>query len=217
MLSASPLRCGRAAVRRLAVASVLVCAACDGAGGKGGGGKGAASPTATPTYAGAAKIAEAQRQAAAGRLADASDTLAEGLRELEEASPLRIENLTFVEAAVGYGIYKPRASPVFESGEPMLVYLEPVGMSRKREGELYGIDIVYDLVTYNSQGVEGDRMVDFLRVETPSRRANRELYALLKLHAIPYPPGDYVLEVIVRDKVGGETAAKRIPFRIERK
>ena len=179
-------------------------------------GGGAATPTPVPTYPGAAALADAQRQAAGGQLADASDSLAEALRQVEEASPLRIENLVIAEAAVGYGLYKERSSPSFQPGEPIFLYMEPYGMARKREGDLYGIELVFDVAVIDGAGAELERKKDFLKLEVPSRRPNREIYATMKLHFGNYPPGSYVIEVVAHDKVGGEDAVQRIPFRIER-
>lgn len=201
-------------MRALAAACVLACAACTQSGNGGGA---AASPTPAPTYPGAAQLASAQQHAAAGRLADASTELREALRLVEEASALRIENFVFADSLpVGYGVYKPRGSSSFKPAEPMILYFEPVGMSRQKQGDLWGADLDFDAVVLNSDGSGSQQQPSLLQLQVPSRQPNRELYGTMRLHFGAFPEGSYFIQVTAKDKVGGETATARLPFTIEK-
>lgn len=174
-----------------------------------------ATPTPAPVFPGSASLSRAQALAARGKLAEAADALSEAQRELDEAAPLRIQNLTVVEGAVrGYGLYEPKPDGVVVAGAPLVVYFEPAGMARQREGELWKMNLVADVAVLDAAGDRIVSQTDFLRSAVTSRRPNRELQFTLRLDIEGAPAGDYLVEVTLRDLLGKEQAVERVPFKI---
>lgn len=60
--------------------------------------------------------------------ADALDDAYAAYMDAWDAAPLSVRKAVFVDdAALGYGLYVERESNAFDAGEPLVVYLEPVG------------------------------------------------------------------------------------------
>lgn len=165
-------------------------------------------------FPGAVEMERARAAAEEGRLATASDELAEALRLVEEAGPLRIKNLTLVEEGVrGYGLYRPKTDPV-APGRPILLYFEPGGMVHGREGDRWTIDVVSDLAILDPGGTVLQKEENFLATSVESLRPNREIHFTLRLDTPGIQEGDYVVEVTLRDRIGKKSAAERIPVKV---
>lgn len=205
------------ALAAVALLGMAAFAACES--GKTGGAT--ATPAQTAAFPGAAEMERARAAASEGRLATASDELAEALRLVEEAGPLRIRNLTLVEEGVrGYGLYHPKTDPV-APGRPILLYFEPAGMMHGREGspageggERWTIDVVADLAILDPGGTVLQKEENFLATSVESLRPNRELHFTLRLDTQGIQEGDYIAEVTLRDRIGKKTAVERIPIKV---
>ena len=186
----------------------------------------AASPTPTPaapTFPGSRTLEKAQKEAAANNMGTAVDTLAEALRELEEAAPLRILSLRVVQTpTAGYGLWTelPGKAISLSKKDPLILYFEPSGFSRKKNGDVWSSDMIADVALYAPQlGPEPFlKQTDFVGSKLDSHRPNRELFYVMTLK-IDFtgggpPAGEYVAEVTLRDNISGEKATERVIFKI---
>ncbi len=196
-----------------ALRAALVSIAVTGAASVGCSGRG--DTPAAPSGPGSEAVERARTAVAAGDLSAASDALAEAARQVEEAGPLRIVSLALVEDSVrGYGLYDPRASGTIRPDEPLLLYFEPVGFKRGRDGDRYAIDLAADLAVLDAAGTPLQRQDDFLVSAVESRRPNREIQFVLRLALPGVQEGDFIAEVTLKDRVGGKKAIARKPFRV---
>ena len=118
-----------------------------------------------------------------------------------EALPLTFRTVAFVTGdAGGYGLYDARDSTVFRQGEPIVLYVEPMGYGWRQEADgrfSFGFDI--DIVLRNAAGDVVASQESFMRQGLTSRARNREFYLTLTLNMTGAPAGDYALEYIVHD------------------
>ncbi|WP_428688481.1 hypothetical protein [Roseibium sp.] len=137
----------------------------------------------------------------------------EALFQTWKEAPLAIPTAVFVAApADGYGIYTARADSVFAIGEPLLVYLEPVGFDWKQENGLFRslLTVDFDLSSPDGTVLAGQK--EFGRFDFKSHVPNTEYMANLTLRVNGAPAGDYVLDLTVNDQIGGGSARVKIPF-----
>jgi hypothetical protein len=119
---------------------------------------------------------------------------------------------TFVEAfsAAGYGVYEEREN-VFEPGETIVLYVEPVGFGHERvldeEGDvLYLMNMTADYAIASADGTELQAIEDVPVGSIVSHRPNTELFLELSIsQASPFPAGDYLISYAVTDEVSGES------------
>jgi hypothetical protein len=162
-----------------------------------------------------AALDKARAALAAGKPVDGYLSLSNALAELAGRTPLFLTAAAFIDGPPrGYGQYDPRPHNSFTRRETIRVYLEPAGFDHRREGELYRVSLVCDFAVLAADGkqVTADRAVK--EVELTSRQANAELAVEVALPYLDLPPGGYTLEIAVRDRFAGDSAAARLPFRV---
>ena len=118
---------------------------------------------------------------------------------------------TFVEpfSAAGYGVYEEREN-VFEPGETIVLYVEPVGFGHEQvldEGNvLYVMNMTADYTIASADGTELQAIEDVPVGSIVSHRPNTELFLELSItQASPFPAGDYLISYAVTDEVSGES------------
>lgn len=171
----------------------------------------------TPAAFPAAEVDRARAAAAAGKLDVAADALAEALRKVEAAGPLRIEALQVVADPVrGYGLYAPIENATIAPGQPLLLYFEPLGFGYRSGGggAAYEIDMSADLRLSTPDGTVLQEDPDMLTTSVTSRRPNREIQFVLRLQTKGMPEGDFVAEVTLNDRAGKKTTKASIPFKL---
>lgn len=144
--------------------------------------------------------------------------LAESLDALSSAwntSPLAFTAANFAEApATGYGAYTARSSNAFNSGDALIVYAEPVGYGFKSSADAfeYSLSASYRLLNTTGQVLaEGN---DFAQFSGTAHSMKRELPASLSFNFGGLPIGNYKLEVMFKDEVGGKSGTISLPFSI---
>jgi hypothetical protein len=171
------------------------------------------APAAAQDIAGKAR--EAEVLLSRGRVIEAIDALDEAAVALWERAPLSFRRgLWVVDKAAGYGIFNPRASSVFDSGETMLVYAEPVGFGWRRDGEIFQTDIAADVVFRTADGKEIYRKDEFQNLALAGRVRNREFMINFNYTLTGVPKGEYVVETTLRDRVSGKKGNFILPFTI---
>ena len=169
-------------------------------------------------YAG--PIAEAGRKAEAlmesGDSVGAAQALDEAMEEIWRRSPLLFRKVLFVHDSSGFGLYSERRSNVFLAGEPLVVYVEPLGFA-------YGPDTTggmritlhADFVLTDSRGNELFARDDFLTVSLPVRYRNREFQMKLTVNLTGLSEGSYIARFHVRDGNSDKAGDFELPFVIE--
>lgn len=162
-----------------------------------------------------ARGAEAKLQS--GKHTEAIADMQKALRLAHDQSPLALHNAVFVsEPPQGYGVYKPRTANVFKKDEPLVAYVEPLGMGWEKQGD--GINHALLVVDFEVRNPAGEILAgkrDFGRFEFKSREQNTEVMTHLTLTLGGAPPGSYIFGVIYHDKITGKQANVDLPFEIK--
>lgn len=117
-------------------------------------------------------------------------------------------------APAGNGMYDERASNRYKQGDTLYFYAEPKNYKYKQEGKLYNFGFTGDiLLVTNNEVVFGKR--EFWNATFKSHYPNKEIMLNGTLSLGNSPPGNYVAEFTVTDKVGKESAKFSLPFVIE--
>ena len=177
----------------------------------------AAALLAVPASANVEELGrKAAKELAAGQHLEAVETLREAVREAALSGPLLFRHALFTsEPGKAFGIYNPRNDNVFKRGEPLLVYVEPVGFDWKPDGDLYTahLTVDYEIGTPQGQILAGQRGFDHF--EFTSRDQNHEVMTTLKFNLSGAKPGDYVLGVTYHDRTTGKQASFDLPFKVK--
>ncbi len=117
----------------------------------------------------------------------------------------------------GFGEFIPRVDNVYRPGEPLILYLEPVGFTvrRNREKNTYSYRLSADFNLVDAWGhvVSGRRQ--FGRFEGESRHFPSRLPLTFTYSLSGLPPGEYRLETVLRDMLGKRSHTIITPIRIE--
>jgi hypothetical protein len=157
----------------------------------------------------------AEKQANAGQHLEAAETLRRALNVLTAKSPLVLRRVQFIkEPPRGFGVYQPRASNVFRPGEPLIVYVEPVGIGWKAEGGINRMLMVTDFDVRTRDGKILGGQKEFGKFEFNSREPQHEIMTHLTITVNGAPPASYVLTATYRDLISGKSATLELPFEI---
>jgi len=132
-----------------------------------------------------------------------------------EATPLTFRNVTFVtEPSNAFGVYKAREGDSFKTGEPIIVYAEPIGFGWKETEEAYEFGFKIDLNLKDAAGEVIAEQTDFQTLSFASQALNREFNLSLTLNLTGLPAGEYVLEYVAKDIAEEQEATISLPFTI---
>jgi len=162
------------------------------------------------------KAGEAEKALEAGKGAEAVVLMREALSQAWQDAPLTLMTAEFVTApADGFGLYTVRPGNTFASGEPLLVYLEPIGFDWVLEDGLHTslLTVDFDLTLPDGKVLAGQK--EFGRFDFKSHVPNTEYMANLTLNISGAAAGDYVLVLTVNDEKGGGSTKVDLPFSIK--
>ena len=162
------------------------------------------------------KADEAEAALNEGKGGEAVTLMREALFRVWKEAPMALPTATFVTApADGFGIYTARDGNVFAVGEPLLIYLEPIGFDWKQQESLYTslLTVDFDLTSPDGNVLAGQK--GFGRFDFKSHVPNTEYMANLTLNVSGAPAGEYVLVLTVNDENGGGSAKVDMPFSIK--
>lgn len=172
--------------------------------------------------AGAVDFDQAVARARAGMKAGDSAKTLGGLREAIRAAweklPFSAINVHLVAAQPGgYGRYLPRVDNVYRLGEPMILYMEPVGfkvrLDQKRGIYTRMMAADFNLVDAWGRVISGRR--DFGRFGGESRHFPDQMPLTFTYNLSGLPPGEYRVETILRDILGKKSTTVAIPVVIK--
>ncbi len=111
------------------------------------------------------------------------------------------QGLLVVQYATGYGVYNPRPTNVFKTGEPILIYCEPYGFDYGSPGEgLYAVNLFVDLQVLDASGNQLANAPEAAEYNMPSRHKNREVPVNITYNLGGLAAGHYTLVTTLRDK-----------------
>jgi hypothetical protein len=159
---------------------------------------------------------KAEEQAAAGNAVAAHSTMRDAFGTFAATLPFAIGKAVFVAAPPeGYGMFTVRGEANFRAGEPLISYVEPVGLSwRPADGGLLESRFTVDLELLDPKGTVLAEQKAFGSFDFKGSVRNQEVFAKLTLNLSGPPPGDYVLRYRFRDAASGAVAISEQPFKI---
>lgn len=173
-----------------------------------------ASPALAGPLADAAKKAE--EQAVAGDPVGAHNTIRDAFGAFAATLPFTIGKAVFVAAPPeGYGMYATRPNSDFKSGETLISYVEPVGLTwRASDGGNLESHFTVDFELLDTKGAKLAEQKAFGSFDFKGTVRNQEVFAKLTLKLSGPPAGDYVLRYRFRDTASGAVAISEQPFKI---
>lgn len=177
-------------------------------------------------FAGAARcddfqagVDQARRGLKAGDAAAVVDGLQRAMAGAWKRLPFTVVNVHLVAAPpAGYGRFIPRVDNVYRPGEPLILYMEPVGFTvvhdQKNGVYRYNISTDFNLVDAWGRVVSGRR--EFGRFGGRSRRFPDRFPLTFTYNLSGLPPGEYRVETILRDMLDKkQTHTVVTPIRIQ--
>ncbi len=160
----------------------------------------------------AAKAAE--EKAASGDVVGAYEALAEATADFAMTLPFTVKKAVFVTGKpTAYGAYNERTDSVFKTGEPLVTYVELLGLDWKPvEDGRRQANFTVDLAITDTSGQTLASQENFGDFTFTGFIRNQEIFTHLTLDVTGADPGDYVLHYSIKDTVGGTTAEVEQPF-----
>lgn len=178
----------------------------------------AANLVATAAWAGpladGARIAE--EKALSGDTRAAYEAAREAFGKFASALPFTIGKSVFVsEKPAAYGAYTPRENAIFKPGEPLVTYVELIGLRWKPiEGGKQQSNFTVDLELKDAKGATLAAQKGFGSFTFTGYVQNQEIYTHLTLDVTGAKPGDYVLRYTINDVFGERAALFEQPFTV---
>jgi hypothetical protein len=139
----------------------------------------------------------------------------QAIEEIWSKSPLLFRKVLFVESAAGFGVYADRGNSTFKPGEPLLIYVEPVGFAYGKNAlGIMEIGLDVDLVLEDDKGTQLVAQEDFASYVQPVRYRNREFQMSLTANLSGLQPGKYIGKFTIRDKNSDKRGSFELPFEI---
>jgi hypothetical protein len=160
---------------------------------------------------------KAEDLAKSGKTLEAYSAIRDAVGDFSATLPFTIGKATFVtEPPVGYGIYTPRSTSEFKASEPLITYIEPIGLTWKPADEAgkQQTRFTVDFDVLDSTGEVLATQKAFGNFAFVGYYRNQELFTHLKLDISSAPAGNYVLRYILNDTNSGRTAKVEQPFTI---
>lgn len=147
---------------------------------------------------------EAESKAAAGDAVGAYDTIRDAFGAFSMTLPFSVGKAVFVsERPKAYGAYSPRPEPVFKPGEPLITYVELIGLTWKSSDD--GLEQANFSVDFEISEPDGKILAaqkNFGEFTSTGLVRNQELFTHLTLDITGAEPGDYLLKFTINDLVG---------------
>ena len=147
---------------------------------------------------------EAESKAAAGDAVGAYDTIRDAFGAFSMTLPFSVGKAVFVsERPKAYGAYSPRPEPVFKPGEPLITYVELIGLTWKASGdglEQSNFSVDFEILEPGGKILAAQK--SFGEFTFTGLVRNQELFTHLTLDITGAEPGDYVLKYTINDLVG---------------
>ena len=147
--------------------------------------------------------------AASAQTIEALQTAEAASKAAWEQLPLTERKVTFVKASsTGYGMYDARDNNIFQPGEPIISYVEPVGFGWKPiDGGKFEIGFVIDLALKTEDGTLVSDQKAFMQVKQESHEQNQEYSIDMTLTLDSAPAGKYTVTYTIHDTSSDEVSS----------
>lgn len=158
--------------------------------------------------------AVAEQKSASGDALGAYEAAAQAFAAFAATLPFSVKTAVFVsDKPKAFGAYTPRDGSAFSPGEPLVTYVELIGLSWKDIGEgKQQSNFSVDLELKDKAGEILAAQKEFGNFTFTGFVANQEIYTHLTLDVTGADPGDYVLHYTINDNVGQKVTAFEQPF-----
>jgi hypothetical protein len=158
--------------------------------------------------------------AATGETTDDSlkaiETARAAVSEALSKAPLGFRRILFVSAVPeGFAAYKPREDASFKSGEPLIIYAEPIGVAWKQDGDEFASKLTVDFEIKTPEGKVLAGQKGFGEFALEAREPPIDYMSHIKLDVSGAPTGSYVLGLTIHDANSGKSSSKDLPFEIK--
>jgi hypothetical protein len=163
--------------------------------------------------------AEAERKAAAGDPAGAFEAIHAGMARFSASLPLSVPRALFVtETPTAYRAYSAKKQPIFRSGEPILAYVEVLGLQWQAiDGDLQQAHFTVDLELSDDKGKTLALQKEFGNFTFTAHSPAQEVYTHLTLDVAGAAPGTYILRYTINDVTAERSVPFELPFTLEEK
>ncbi len=146
----------------------------------------------------------------------AINVLNEAILQIWNSVPLHVEKAVLVnEKPKGYREYYARPNNIYKAGEIIRLYIEPVGITRKKEGDHYVTAGAFDYTLAREDGTILTGKENFARSDAKLKNFGTHDYADFDYNFTGLKPGSYVIKTVIRDLTGSKTASVTTPVHIE--
>jgi hypothetical protein len=161
---------------------------------------------------------EGIQQVQKGDFEKAFKTVDQAALEIWSKAPFSLRNVFYTKGkGTGFGVYQRRADNVYPvQGEPIYIYMEPrfYQIMKSPEGVYsFGFDVDVYFSTKDGNVLFGRE--GFLKTTMRSLVPNREFMLTVTLNLSGAKPGDYVIRLVVTDKLSKQKAETRLPLVIK--
>ena len=161
----------------------------------------------------AAQTEEARSAAGAGRHLEAYEALKRAELTLWNSMPRMALRRTVLvtEEPPFFGAYTPRENNRYHPGEPILLYVEPVGYTIVKTDDVYSYSLTADVSLLEESGNVLGGQKDFGRWQFASRRPVTEFMMYFTFDFSGLDGGDYLVETVIRDQNSEKTVTFSTP------
>ena len=178
-------------------------------------GAGAAVPASAGPLVDAAR--EAESKAAAGDAVGAYDTIRDAFGAFSMTLPFSVGKAVFVtERPKAYGAYAAKPDTVFKPGEPLITYVELIGLTWKDSGDgLLKSNFSVDFEISESGGKVLASQKKFGEFTFTGLMPIQELFTHLTLDLTGAEPGDYLLKYTINDNISNHFTTAEQTFTVK--
>ncbi|NRP18969.1 hypothetical protein LPJGGPFB_02220 [Ensifer adhaerens] len=160
---------------------------------------------------------KAEQLATSGDPAKARELLRQAVGDFSQTLPFSIGKAVFIsKEPAGYAMYEPKDGTVFKTGEAIVSYVEPVGLTWKQAAVTDKLEtrftVDFDILNPAGKVLAGQKA--FGDFTFTGYLKNQEIYSTLTIDVSGAPAGDYVLRFHFNDINSGKTATIDQPFKI---
>jgi len=160
--------------------------------------------------------AQAEEKAAAGDAVGAHDIIIGAVADFTMSLPFSVKKAIFVsQKPSAFGAYAERPDSKFPPGEPLVTYIELIGLTWKAIGDgKQQSNFSVDFEIADSKGEVLASQKGFGNFTFTGLVRNQEIFTNLTLDVTGAAPGDYLLRYTINDKVGGHFTTTEQPFTV---
>lgn len=160
---------------------------------------------------------KAEQLATSGDPAKARELLRQAVGDFSQTLPFSIGKAVFIsKEPAGFAMYEPKDGTVFKTGEAIVSYVEPVGLTWKQAAVKDKLEtrftVDFDILNPAGKILAGQKA--FGDFTFTGYLKNQEIYSTLTIDVSGAPAGDYVLRFHFNDINSGKTATIDQPFKI---